>query len=98
MATILTILATAFITWVLAYEGFYSPKARIKRLRKEIYTISSEIGKLYTNDSVVDSLTLKPYENAIHKKEKMINVLLDYHFDPEEDQEYIEENRPENRK
>lgn len=34
-------------------------------------------------------------EIKIDKRKKLINVLLDYYFDPEEDEEFIQENRPE---
>lgn len=98
MNTIIIILATAFITSLFIYEFFYSPKARVRRLWKEVFTISHEIGKYNSKDSVEDSSVKEPYEKTMRKKEKMINALLDYYFDPEEDREYIKENRPENKK
>lgn len=94
LSAILTILSTILVTWILIREYFYSPKARVKRLWKEIYIISYKINKWRTTDSVLNSLTLEPYENAIRRKKKMVNALLDYYFDPEEDREYLEENRP----
>lgn len=98
MFTISIIFVTVLITWMFVHEFFYSPKAHIRRLWKEIFVIEHEISKYNSNDSVVDSLIKDPYEKALHRKERMINALLDYHFDPEEDQEFIEYNRPENKK
>jgi len=98
MSTIFIILSTVVITWIIINEVFYSPKARIKRLWKEIFTIAHKIGKYNSEDSVADSVVKEPYERVIQKKKKMISSLLDYYFNPEEDQEYIEENRPETKK
>ena len=97
MKTIIIISATALTTWVFLYEYLYSPKARIRRLWNEIFVISHETGKHSSEDSVADSLIKESFEKAIQKKEKMINSLLDYYFDPEEDRGYIEENKPQNR-
>lgn len=94
MSTILVIFATAVITWFVTNELFYSPKAQIKRLWKEVFALTKELAKYNGKDSVADSVVREPYEKAIRKKKEMIRVLLDYHFDPEEDQEYIQKNTP----
>ena len=85
--------AIAFLTWLLIHEVFYSPKAQIKRLWKEVFVLTHKMSKYNSSNSFVDSIVKDPYEKVIHKKKQMINALLDYHFDLEEDQEYIEENR-----
>lgn len=94
MSTILIIFAIILITWEVVYNFFYSPKAQIKRLWKEVFIIEHEISKYNSEDSVADSFIKAPYENAIRRKKKMINALLNYCFNPEEDREYLEENRP----
>ena len=59
--------------------------------------LAREMGKHSGEDSVADSLIKEPFEKAMAKREKMINALLDYYFDPVEDREYIKEKRPEQR-
>ena len=86
MSTVLIILGTIVLTWFVANELFHSPKARIKILWREIFKLTREITKYNSEDSVADSLIKKSYEKAISKKKKMINALLDYHFDSEEDE------------
>lgn len=79
---------------LVVYEFLYSPKAQIKRLWKEIYKISFQIGKskkIFENDYDPFAAECK---KIIDKKEKMINALLEYYFDPENDTEYIQENKP----
>ena len=92
--TTVFVAAIAFLTWLLIHEVFYSPKAQIKRLWKEVFVLTHRMSKYNSDDSFVDSIAKDPYEKVIHKKKQMINALLNYHFDPEEDQEYIKENRP----
>jgi hypothetical protein len=82
------------VAWGLVYEFLYSPKARIKRLWKEVFLISSKIyEQKKLSEGTYDPL-VRAYEKIIEKKEKMIGSLLEYYFDPEEDGEYIHENKP----
>lgn len=76
---ILLLAMVALGTWGLVYEYYYSPKARIKKLYREI----SKLKLLSPSDSLI-VLT------EANKKGKMINALIDYYFDPVEDKEYIE--------
>ncbi|MEK7652274.1 MAG: hypothetical protein AAB351_03720 [Patescibacteria group bacterium] len=73
---------------------FYSPKAHINSLWKEIFKLSFKIGSLkgvwYPYG---DTLRKDRYEIEREKKRKIINALLDYYFDDEKDKEYIEENK-----
>jgi hypothetical protein len=94
MNTILTIFGTVIITWLIVRELFYSPRARVKKLWKGISRLSREVGEQNKRFPDVPNPMVDVYEKIIYKKKRMINALLDYHFDPEEDQEYIEENRP----
>ncbi|KKS91487.1 MAG: hypothetical protein UV65_C0005G0019 [Parcubacteria group bacterium GW2011_GWF2_43_11] len=81
-------------TWLLTYVYFYSPKARIERLWKEIFRITFRKKEQEKISRDICNPLVEEYEKMIRKRYKMINSLLDYYFDPEEDQEYIEENRP----
>lgn len=76
---------------------FYSPKNHIKELWEEIYDFMFKIREweIKTHDIPYfsDSFGL---QSKIEKRKKLINALIDYYFDPEEDEdkEYIQENRP----
>lgn len=92
MYILLIILGTTFITFVILYEFLFSPQARIRILWKEIFKIDTKIGEMKNNGGYNPMIGL--CEDIILKKKKMINALLDYYFNPEEDEEYIKENRP----
>ena len=90
---IFTSLISILITWWSIYELFYSPRARIKKLWEEVFSIASkihDINKKYPEGSL---FVIRAYEKEREKRDTMINTLLDYYFDPEEDREYVEENR-----
>ena len=90
---IIIILATVVITWLFVHEYLYSPKAYIRRLWKEVFVIlrrSNDHMKNYNDNGFLEGV----YEKELQKRYKIINALLDYYFDPEEDSEYIEDNRP----
>jgi len=86
---ILIIIFIVIPTWYILNESFYSPKERIKRLRKKVHKYSDVINKLHTDVYSIG----EPYKIQRNKVGKVINSLLDYHFDQEEDKQYIEENR-----
>lgn len=94
MNTVLIILGTAVITWVVTSELFYSPKARVRQLWKEVFKLAQKVGEQKKRFPDIPNPLADAYEKIIYKKKQMINALLEYHFDPEEDQEYIQENRP----
>ena len=48
------------------------------------------------NISDVTTPIIYEYEKKIQKKKKLINELIDYYFDSEEDQDFIEDNRLDN--
>lgn len=95
---------TAFITRSILKEN-NTPKVRIERLENEACHFAAQIGKMRRETQ--GTLRLKSIEDAknpiaeyplsqqIEKRHKMINALLDYYFDEEneEDKEYIEEHR-----
>jgi len=93
MQIIFLILLISLATWSIVYEFFYSPKAQIKKLWGEIFNISFKIAEQkklnYDSNPLVNI-----YENVINKKKAMINALLDYYFNTEEDEEYVKENKP----
>lgn len=92
---IIAFLFGGLMGWWIVYELLYSPKARIKRLWKEIFTIAYKIGDIRKRfgENYNDPLT-GAYERINDKKKKMIKAILEYYFDPEEDEEYIRENTP----
>jgi len=45
MNTVLIILGTAVITWVVTSELFYSPKARVRQLWKEVFKLAQKVGE-----------------------------------------------------
>ena len=79
------------LVWWLTYQFFYSPKARIKRLWEEVFKISFRIGE----QTKKGESPIPEDVNAVNKKKRLINALLDYYFNPEneEDKEYIEQNK-----
>lgn len=60
-----------------------------------MHKLSRKLGKMSKETPEVVPLLGSAYRNEIEKTGKMINALLEYHFDPkdEKDSEYIKENR-----
>jgi len=77
---------------------FYSPKTHIKELWKEIFKLTGIKKNLEnSSDSVLESVlspTMKDLDNNILKRENLINNLIDCYLDPEEDKEFIRDNKP----
>lgn len=95
MDWIIIFLGIVFLTWWFFYNFFYSPRALIKRLWKKELKLASELGKMRKGvemPEVIEGIN-SVYLPHMEKNGKMINALLDYYFDPEEDEEYIQENR-----
>jgi replication-associated recombination protein RarA len=88
---LLSFLAIILATWFILDQYYYSPKNQIKRLWNKVHKLSELINKL-GSDYIPDYISDSP-KDKINKIGKVINSLLDYHFDSEEDKEYIEENR-----
>lgn len=80
---------------VILYVKYFSPKARIQRLWKEVFKLTYELAEIRKK---ADGMTLYhfnvSYGKAIRKRYSLINGILDYYFDPEEDESYIKEHRP----
>ena len=90
MWEIIKIIVTAIVAGLILEHYFYSPNAQIKRLRKEILELTSKIiwlKKEPPNISDVTTPIIYEYEKKIQKKKKLINELIDYYFDSEEDQD-----------
>ena len=94
MISILKILFIVFVVWGVVYEVFYSPKARIRRLWKEVLSISFKIGEQKKISPDIHNPLIAEYRSIIERKKKMISALLEYYLDPEKDEEYIHENTP----
>ena len=76
----------------LAYHFFYSPKAMIKKLWKEIFKLT-QFKVDDKKDSVMAYIVNKSPDEAIEKRKKMINALFGY-LDHEKDKEFIEQHKP----
>ena len=84
----------SLITWFILEENYYTPKAQIKRLWKRIHRITASLPKSYFDtDSSIPSYVYSPWLEKRNQIGKVINSLLDYYFDKEEDKEYIKNNR-----
>ena len=98
MEIVITAVISFGITWWLLYEYLYSPKAQIKKYWKEIFEITATIVKIKNagkdaEGNEVHPIDLSGFEQQVKKRKRIIKALLEHHFDSEEDQEYIEENR-----
>jgi len=89
MSTIFILLVGVVIGAGLAYYFWYSPKARIKNLWKIIHRYSP----LLRPDLMLGESAYPELAQKIREHGEMINLLLKYNFDPEEDKEYIEQNK-----
>lgn len=96
METIFYILLAIGGTWWFVYERYYSPKAMVKTLWNEIFELTNVIKKIKdgSKDSFLADTANAPFEKQIERRKIVIKALLGYYFDPEEDEEYIEDNRP----
>lgn len=73
----------------------FTPKNLIKGLWKELNSLQSKARNLSREDPANDTIGYGNHLNAeIDKRARLINALLDYFFDPEEDEQYISDNRP----
>lgn len=81
-----------FFGWLVIYYGFLSPKARIRRLWKEIYNLPIKLGRMKQQTPERAAYLKKICLERIEQRYKMIEALLDYNFDPEEHKEYIAKN------
>lgn len=72
---------------------FYSPKAHIRKLWKEIFAMEMKRKKLgyYDSNSPLSFL----FDKEIFDRKNLIKSLISCYFDPEEDEEFIHENTPE---
>ncbi len=80
------------LIWLVIYELLYSPKARIRIIWRQIYRIPIKIARAKRAMPDKADYFDKICEKSLSLRYKMINALLDYHFDPEEDEEYIQKN------
>ena len=77
------------------YYFYYSPRAVIKRFLRQMYKIPIKFvrAKRETNDT--EDFYYNACKKALSARYKIINDLLDvdYYFDPEKDNEFIQEKR-----
>ncbi len=76
-------------TWFLT-QRFYSPRAQIERLLKEMYNIPIKLVRrkrqMQDNSNRFEDMC----RDALNRRYKMLEALLNYYFDPEENKEYIQ--------
>lgn len=93
MINIIIFLLGAYVGGNFAFYFIYSPKAQIKQQWKAIQRLGG--AKIdFKEDSVASYIVNSPYDEAILKRKKVINSLLDIYFDPGKDEDYIKQNRP----
>ena len=94
MEYLFTSLCIAGFIWFGAYELFHSPKAQIKKLQKEIAQLIAKKEPLKNTPKwISEDIYENFYKEAISCRKKLIDALLEYHFDPVADEEYIRENK-----
>ena len=84
---------TVLATWWYLYSFYFSPRACVKRLWKEVFKLTydlAEIRKKLQTDMHQFNIS---YGKAIYKRKVLINAILDNYFDSEEDAEFIREHR-----
>jgi hypothetical protein len=94
MKSLFDFLLVVALTWWLVYGLFYSPKARIRTLHRQIRHISIKIARMKREMPDEAKRFDEMLEKSIIIRYNMINALLEYNFDPEEDEWYISKNRP----
>lgn len=88
---ILTILLLIFGTWFLTYNLFYSPRAQIRRLLKQMFNIPIKLAKAKRKFNDKDDYFYDVCKKALELRYQVILALLNLYFDPEIDKEYIEQ-------
>ena len=88
---ILTTLLWILGTWSLVYNLFYSPRAQVRRLSKQMFNIPIKLARAKKKFDDKDNYFYDACKKALESRYKIIIALLDFYFDPEEDKEYIEE-------
>ena len=82
-------LLVTFLIWWMLYAFLYSPKARIRRLFKEIYNIPIRIARPKRNVPEANNDGSDKCRAMLTSRYKMIEAILEYNFDTETDKEYI---------
>lgn len=77
------------------YYFYYSPRAEIKRLLREMYKIPIKFAKAKRKTNNTDDYYYNSCKRILSAKCKIINDLLNinYYFDPEKDKDYIQEKK-----
>ncbi|TSA44100.1 hypothetical protein D4R51_04485 [bacterium] len=88
----LEIIAFLCVWWVI-YKIFYSPKARIRILLRQIYRIPIKMERKKRDYPEMADRLSEICEESLVIRYNMIDSLLNYYFDPEEDGWYIKEIR-----
>lgn len=89
---IITFLCGIFIGGLLGYYFFYSPKAMVKKLSREVLKIS-QLKVDSTKDSVMAYIVNNGPDEVIEKRKRTINAFLDC-LNPDTEKEFIEKYRP----
>ena len=78
------------------FRLFYSPKAEIRQLWKQIYKISEKISEDTKKNPPFEKDWVHILKPEVEKRKKLINALLECYFDPqnESDTEFIRLNKP----
>lgn len=81
--------------WWVCYNFWYSPKAQIKRILKQMYKLPIKFSRMKRKYDQPEIKINSACIEQLKSRNKFINALLDYYFEPEEEKEYIQEKRRE---
>lgn len=79
------------ITWFLIHNIFYSPKAQIRILLRQMFNIPIKLARIKSKFGDENNYLYDNCKKALDIRYKVIVALIDYYFDPEEDTEYIKD-------
>ncbi len=90
---IMEILLTILITWFLIYNIFYSPRARVRILLRQMFNIPIKLARERRKLDYKENYLQSICEEALQLRYKLLMSLLNFYFDAENDKEYIEEKK-----
>lgn len=79
------ILITIFVTWFLTYNLFYSPRAQIRRLLKQMFNIPIKLARAKKKLGDENKYLYDTCKKALEVRHKTVIALLNFYFDPKVD-------------
>lgn len=85
------ILITILVTWFLVYNLFYSPRAQIRKLSRQMFNIPIKLARAKKKLGDENNILYDACKKSLEVRHKAIIALLDLYFDTKNDKEFIEE-------